>query len=67
MSRSGWQVRRLTVPSPLLSSLLFDTPRADPATYTGALGPILLLAIGASALPARRAMSIDPGVALRHE
>jgi ABC-type antimicrobial peptide transport system permease subunit len=50
-----------------ISNLLFNVPRTDPATFivvSLCLGGIALLA---SYIPARRAMRVDPVVALRHE
>jgi putative ABC transport system permease protein len=50
-----------------LSKLLFNVPETDPATFiavSACLGGIALLA---SYLPARRAMRVDPIVALRYE
>jgi putative ABC transport system permease protein len=51
----------------LLRSLLFGLKTTDPLTLT--LGSLLLVtaALLATYLPARRAMRIDPQVALRHE
>jgi putative ABC transport system permease protein len=49
------------------SKLLFNVPQTDPATFivvSLCLGGIALLA---SYIPARRAMRVDPMVALRHE
>ncbi|MGA7886878.1 MAG: ABC transporter permease [Acidobacteriaceae bacterium] len=51
--------------SSLLRSFLFDISRFDPLTMVGAAAAVLLLAIVASALPARRAASVDPMKALR--
>ena len=53
--------------SRLLSTLLFGISPQDPVTFAGV--PFLLLAVAllSSYLPARRAMRIDPMVALRYE
>jgi ABC-type antimicrobial peptide transport system permease subunit len=52
---------------PLLRGLLFDTPPADPATYAWVILCLMVLTAAASVLPARRAMSVDPLIALRSE
>jgi len=51
----------------LVASMLFETSAADPPTFS--LVPVLLLivAVVASWLPARRAARVDPMVALRYE
>jgi predicted permease len=51
----------------LLRSMLFGLDAADPLTLVGAVAFITLVAIGASLIPARRAASVDPIVALRYE
>jgi putative ABC transport system permease protein len=50
-----------------LKALLFDTPPSDPLTFI--LAALLIGMVGAIAtfIPARRAMAIDPGRALRYE
>jgi len=51
----------------LLGSMIFEVSRYDPITFLGV--PLVLLAVVliASYLPARRAMKVDPMVALRYE
>ncbi|MDE3136222.1 MAG: ABC transporter permease [Acidobacteriota bacterium] len=52
---------------PLMSSLLYKISPADPLTLISSAILFLLAALAASYFPARRAMRIDPAVALRHE
>lgn len=50
-----------------VSSLLFGVVHLDPTTLVGVAVLIFSLALVATYLPARRAMGVDPIVALRHE
>lgn len=51
----------------LLSSLLFRISATDPATFAGAAALLTALALLASWVPARRALRVDPTVAMRAE
>lgn len=53
--------------SKLLASFLFGLTATDTMTFAGAAAILCLVTVGASYLPARRAASIDPIVALRAE
>jgi predicted permease len=48
-------------------SLLFGVKAVDPASYLAAAAIVLLFAVCGAALPARRAVRIDPSRALREE
>ncbi|OLC84997.1 MAG: hypothetical protein AUH72_00020 [Acidobacteria bacterium 13_1_40CM_4_65_8] len=52
---------------PLIRGLLFDTRTTDPLTYATVIAAVVLLTLAASIAPARRAMRVDPMIALRHE
>ena len=51
----------------LMKSLLFSISASDPATFVGIAALLSLIALAACYIPARRAMRVDPMVALRHE
>jgi len=53
--------------TPLVAGLLFGVKPGDPENYAMILVVVLLVSALASFLPARRAMRIDPLMALRHE
>jgi ABC-type antimicrobial peptide transport system permease subunit len=50
-----------------LEPLLFDVSARDPLVYSAVFAAMLLVAIAASFIPARRASRVQPGVALRSE
>jgi putative ABC transport system permease protein len=53
--------------SRLMSKLLFGVQPTDPATFVAVATGLGLVAMLACYIPARRAMRIDPMVALRYE
>jgi ABC-type antimicrobial peptide transport system permease subunit len=53
------------VMTPLAAALLFGVSPADPITFAGVSALLILIAIAAGAIPARRAMKVDPATALR--
>jgi predicted permease len=51
----------------LLGSMLFEVKPGDPITLAGVILLLMLVAMAACYIPARRASRVDPLVALRHE
>jgi ABC-type antimicrobial peptide transport system permease subunit len=51
----------------LMSTLLFEVSPTDPMTFTAVTVVLVLVALTACYVPARRATSINPLAALRHE
>ncbi|MGH9665829.1 MAG: hypothetical protein ACRD9L_15490, partial [Bryobacteraceae bacterium] len=51
----------------VLSSLVFEVGTADPLIYGGVALLMLVVALAACYLPARRASRVDPNIALRWE
>ena len=51
----------------LLSSLLLGVSATDPLTFVAVPVVLALVAMGAAFIPVRRAMLVDPAIALRHE
>jgi putative ABC transport system permease protein len=51
----------------LMTSLLYDVKPTDPLTYAAVALLLVSIALAANVAPARRAVSVDPTVALRHE
>jgi putative ABC transport system permease protein len=50
-----------------LESMLFEVRATDPATWIGASTLLVLVAVAACLVPARQAVRVNPGIALRSE
>jgi predicted permease len=55
------------IASRAIRSVVFDVSPADPVTYAGVIVVFSLTALAATILPARRALRVDPLVALRND
>ncbi|HEX6051670.1 MAG TPA: ABC transporter permease [Gemmatimonadaceae bacterium] len=53
--------------SRLMTALLFDVSPADPRTYAAVTGLLLIVAVVAAYVPARKAAAVDPMLVLRSE
>jgi ABC-type antimicrobial peptide transport system permease subunit len=53
--------------SRLMSALLFDVSPADPRTYAVVTAVLIMVALIAAYVPARRAAGVDPMLALRSD
>jgi ABC-type antimicrobial peptide transport system permease subunit len=62
----GWLAGSLAL-TRLLGSLLWGLTPTDPLTYVVVIMTLVTVAMLASYLPARRALDIEPTVALRYE
>ena len=51
----------------LIASLLYNVTPSDPATFSAVAAFLAMVAVAASYIPARRAMAVDPIIALRNE
>jgi putative ABC transport system permease protein len=50
-----------------MRGMLYKIDPADPVTFAGVAALVLIVATLAALIPARRAMNVDPMIALRHE
>jgi putative ABC transport system permease protein len=50
-----------------ISSMLYGVSATDPSSFVTVSAVLVVVALGASFLPARRAMAVDPMTALKDE
>jgi putative ABC transport system permease protein len=50
-----------------LAAFLFQVKATDPLTFVAVAGILIAVALLATYLPARRAVRVDPNIALRYE
>jgi putative ABC transport system permease protein len=55
------------IAAPVVRSILYNVSPLDPLSFAGTAAFLLVVALAASYFPARRAMSVDPMIALRSE
>ena len=55
------------IAAPVVRSILYNVSPVDPLSFVGTAAFLLVVALAASYFPARRAMSVDPMIALRAE
>jgi len=53
--------------SRLMATLLYGVRPIDAITFASVAGLLMIIALAACCIPARRAMRVDPMVALRYE
>jgi putative ABC transport system permease protein len=51
----------------MLASMLYGVSSTDPLIFLSVTALLVVIALAACLIPARRAMHLDPMVALRHE